>query len=535
MPDPTNSSHSPLAPVPSDAEADAPRIDGPPAMGTARTHPADAALSDQAMPLRFWLGLIIFVGIALRVIVLILGSAWQIDRAANPETPRDLELASAIIAGKGLSHPHAIDALAAPQLLTHDRLLLNLQLTGARDTAPELNHMPGYPTLLALLDLLHIPLQGLLFVQVALAGLLIGLTFAVTRQLLGSEKAGLLAAAAVAVHPWAIVSSTGLGTELIFALLVVAGLWAVTAVSARPFSAAGGGGLLMGLATLVRPLGLLVGPIAAACVLFREPRKGRAVVLAGIILVISLAPAALWVVRNDLRSGERVLTHAGTIRAYFDTTATLSHPASSGVSPAETLLNAQEPGESLYGTMARITRREAAERPADYFHVAGQRAATRLSDHGVDRLYGQLGLTYRPTGLRNAVLHHAPPVAPAHGWADAATHSLAAGWMSFNLLLAGLALAGLAALALRRRWTALFTLVALGLWLTFAWPLPTHDGRLALIAVQAAAIGALLLPAVQRVKKPRKKRKRKDRWMTDDEADDPAASSVLHKTSMRPV
>lgn len=509
-------------------------IDGPPAMGV-NEHPFDPPIPDQAMPLRFWLGLIIFIGIALRVIVLVLGPAWDTERAAGPETPRDLFLVQAMIAGKGLSHPHPIDATVAPELARHDRLLLNIQLTGARDTAAELNHMPGYPVVLALLDLLKVPMAALLVAQVALSGLLMGLCFGLTRRLLDSEKAGLVAAAVVAVHPWAIVAATGLGAQVLFACMVVGGLWVVTATWARPWSAAVGGGMLMGLATLVKPLGLAVGPIAALCVLMREPRKGRAVALAGLILVASLAPAALWVLRNEARSGERVLTRQGTLHEYSHTAGALA-PELAGVNPAQALLNERQGEESLYATMARVTRGRIAEQPEEYALLAGRRLATRVGDHGVDRLYQQLGLTWRPTGLRTSVLGHDAPIWLPHGWGDRATHGLGATWMTINLLLAGLAIAGFAGLLVRRRWTALLTLAALALWLALAWPLPAESGRLALIAVQAAVVGTLILPAPQRVKKPKRKRKLKDRWMSDDAEDEaPRTPKLLEQPTMRPL
>jgi 4-amino-4-deoxy-L-arabinose transferase-like glycosyltransferase len=120
---------------------------------------------------------------------------------------------------------------------------------------------------------------------------------AVTHQLalryttLGRARvAGVLAA----LHPGLIVYSATLMTEPLAALGVMAAAL-VVATRARPATAALGGGLLVGLATLVRPPSLLSGPLLAFC---WRGRRGSALLIGALTTTVAIATVLPWTMRN---------------------------------------------------------------------------------------------------------------------------------------------------------------------------------------------------------------------------------------------
>ena len=224
---------------------------------------------------------IVVVALVLRVG---LGFALPSDLAALPDQGEYLDLARSLADGRGLRIVD--DRYAVPQVLLAQR-------------------MPGYPVILAGLGgsvtLVRL-LQALAEASTCVAA------YGIARETVGGRRAGLAAAALVAVNPFLAYFTTLVLTETLFTALVT---WAMFAfLKARRdgrywYVAAG----LMLLATYLRPTGgpLLIALALAASIL--PARRGRWPIGPGLtamlILALGLAP---WAARNALALGRFVPT-----------------------------------------------------------------------------------------------------------------------------------------------------------------------------------------------------------------------------------
>ncbi len=182
------------------------------------------------------------------------------------------------------------------------------------DGFPTSYRLPGYPFFVAGVYFLFgesITAVGL--VQAVLGALLCLAIFRFTERLF-SVPVALLSAAAVAVNPLLIYITPWVYSETLFLLLLWLALWLWTVSLEQPFSALrlAATGILLGLATLVRPEVVIFMPLLlGALLLLRrvEAFKRGLVVLATLLLV--LLP---WSLRNQAVHGEFVLltTSAGS-------------------------------------------------------------------------------------------------------------------------------------------------------------------------------------------------------------------------------
>jgi 4-amino-4-deoxy-L-arabinose transferase-like glycosyltransferase len=149
------------------------------------------------------------------------------------------------------------------------------------------------------------PLQRL---QLFLGTLLVALTALLGRALFHA-RTGLLAAGLAALYPALVVHSHYLWSEMLFAVLVTAGLLGVVSLARRPrWSTTLLTGLVFGAATLTRELALLV---VAACGLWwiraAAPDARRpAIARAALILAIAALVAAPWTLRNHALFGRLI-------------------------------------------------------------------------------------------------------------------------------------------------------------------------------------------------------------------------------------
>jgi 4-amino-4-deoxy-L-arabinose transferase-like glycosyltransferase len=126
------------------------------------------------------------------------------------------------------------------------------------------------------------------------------LIFLIGRRMF-SERVGLMAAAALAIWPAAIVLTGGLMTETLYVLLELQFVWLCLRTSDRPTAARFAlAGLCAGVATLTRPNLLLLLPLLPfwSAVVFRGDR--RALVKSLAVPAIAIAVIAPWSVRNYL-------------------------------------------------------------------------------------------------------------------------------------------------------------------------------------------------------------------------------------------
>jgi uncharacterized membrane protein YdjX (TVP38/TMEM64 family) len=169
----------------------------------------------------------------------------------------------------------------------------------ADGTYPERGNLPffrapGLPFFIAGVTACHPEQTRIIKYALAMCDALsVLLIFLIALRVHGTRAHGLVAAVLAALHPFFIGGVTDIRTEPLFMMLLVAATWFALR---RDFALAG---LLLGLATLTRPTGLLCIPLFA---LFAW-RRAHVVLLAA---ALTLSP---WVARNVVRFGEPILVN----------------------------------------------------------------------------------------------------------------------------------------------------------------------------------------------------------------------------------
>jgi hypothetical protein len=163
------------------------------------------------------------------------------------------------------------------------------------------NYPVGYPALLGALYVLTGP-----HVAVAMLGnAVLGAVASGAAVLLGSRGeprgSGLLAGLLVALEPALVLYTPALMTEAVAGELLVIAAAVVTTGSVRPRARAVGAGVVLGVATLVRPEMLLVAPCIGLLLVGPAPGLRRAMVAALAVTGLALFLCAPWTLRNCVR------------------------------------------------------------------------------------------------------------------------------------------------------------------------------------------------------------------------------------------
>jgi 4-amino-4-deoxy-L-arabinose transferase-like glycosyltransferase len=172
-----------------------------------------------------------------------------------------------------------------------------------------LRRTPGYPGFVALaLILFGDDLRGVVLAQHFLGAVTAGLTYALGRLTFG-RVAGLAAGLLVAVSAPLLAYEHYVLTEALFGVVLTAALTGLVAAwrlrSARLWLL---GGLLVGLATLVRPVGLVILPLALLAAAIAPTRfangesdsRHRSLVNTALVLLGFAALIVPWTIRNQL-------------------------------------------------------------------------------------------------------------------------------------------------------------------------------------------------------------------------------------------
>jgi 4-amino-4-deoxy-L-arabinose transferase-like glycosyltransferase len=195
--------------------------------------------------------------------------------------------------------------------------------------------MPGFPILLAAgIKVFEANVLALRFLLAAVGTLACGLVYWLGRELV-DRTTGLIACSLAAVSPTFVVFSVLLLSETLFAATLLASLVALAALVrpgqvvgwAVPTKSTGGhsppyrfwtrpnhaalaivAGLLCGIATLVRPTWILVGPAFAAIYILQSRVAARRLVNAGLLLAGLAVVLAPWAIRNYHVTGHFVVT-----------------------------------------------------------------------------------------------------------------------------------------------------------------------------------------------------------------------------------
>jgi len=179
---------------------------------------------------------------------------------------------------------------------------------------------PVYPTLLAafFLVLPQAPaLVGVRIAQALLSTLALWLTYRIGERLFG-QQAGLVALAAMALDPRFILEAPDVSTETLFITLQVAGLALyLAAVHSERWRGFAWAGVVFGLATLTRPVPLLVPVALAVHALLADKQRARLLKGVGLMALALWAVVVPWVVRNAVVTGGQFIPVSDTAASAF--------------------------------------------------------------------------------------------------------------------------------------------------------------------------------------------------------------------------
>jgi dolichyl-phosphate-mannose-protein mannosyltransferase len=423
-------------------------------------------------------------GLAALVAILLLGLGLRLDYAWE-------------------GRPPVFDAVA------YGRIAANLDrdrgfTLGRAATQPASNYSPGLPLLVAgtykLSGGLHARLARLLL---ALIGSLAVLFAYLIGRRLSGPLAGLIGAAAVAVYPAFLEYQGMLMSEPLAATLLSGALLSVLWAADHPERQdrrAGWlvPGLLLGALALTRPEYLAVAFVLAAVVFGREAWTGawRPAIERTAILLLGLAiVVAPWTVRNAVALDRFVPISTGGGQVLFAGSYIPSggdpervgrevlerHPALTRALAAEYLPPAQSPGAYLRNSRRKAPGVDAVVARVRLEQILAALAAQRYPHMETDRALARMGRERLWDDISEEPLDYAGFVAAklgriwSHGPREVMRRPL---WEGLHWALLALGLAGLLALALRRRWEAI---------------------PLAAVFVAITAISALLVASPRRV------------------------------------
>lgn len=179
---------------------------------------------------------------------------------------------------------------------------------------PSANRTPGFPAFIAMIyAVLGSDFKNIVLVQALIATLTIVLVYMIGRKVIG-ERAGLMAAALVAVDPFQVYFSAKVLTETLFTFMLCLIVYAILFL--QEDQTHGGRtsfilGLLLGLTALLRPEVVGLAVVLAAgygiSVLLKR-RNFRGMVNMGIMLLTMAAILLPWGLRNQRLLGRFVVT-----------------------------------------------------------------------------------------------------------------------------------------------------------------------------------------------------------------------------------
>ncbi len=236
---------------------------------------------------RMRLGLVLLVALAVRLAFLVLTSASEF-LSIDGEDYQDI--AANLAAGKGYS-------------ISFYRWFEPQPLNAPSTLHPDFYRPPLLPLIGAVL--FELPGPWLLWARatVLLLGLLaVLLCFLIAREC-WSPRTALIAALVLALSPYAVWFSARWSTEMVMAVCLLAAVWLILRACSRPTGRAFLGiGILLGLATLARPNGLLLA-IALPLVLLSRLLRHLRLRAAGLIALSFVLVVGPWSMRNARLTG----------------------------------------------------------------------------------------------------------------------------------------------------------------------------------------------------------------------------------------
>ena len=451
------------------------------------------------------LAAILAVALGLRFGLLVAGPVHDPQRAVRPDTMRY------VVLGHNMLWFQSFGVADERHGVVHAPLYELRTKTGqvpARDMhglMPETFRTPGYPALFALCELLQVGTTGVLFIQLLLSTCSVLLVYAIGRALFGARVPALIAAALVAIHPGDITAANTLLSETLFTVVMLAGIW--LGLWARKHTKAPTvalGGLVYGMAALVRPVSIFLGPCIALWMAVTGKGIRHRLVIPALFVLYSLLPGMWWAVRNhEMGVGYQAST-VPSVNAYFYTVTYMDIADKGGDFardwPAAVAIRMQQletrmhPGEDVFKAMRRLAVGEVISRPGTYAAVMSHSAGKFMLDHTACDLFTLMGWEYQPSGMRQKLL--------SGQWSSIerdklAGFTVAALWTLWNGAWLLATLWGLAVLLRRRRWDVLLLLG--GVFAYFIFVTQTNGlerFRLPVLGIQALIIAAAFLPRI---------------------------------------
>lgn len=326
---------------------------------------------------------------------------------------------------------------------------------------PEVLRTPGYPAFIAPFMLLWgpQPLKALVAAQ-AIIGALTAVGVALLGRWLFDERTGSLAGVTYALAPMSAVMTGYVYAETLFAACLVGGaVLLVRGLEDERWWLSAAGGVLFGMATLTRPIGLLLLPLLILIPLTRVPLRSAWRYALALIASFMLVVGA-WMGRNAFYFGHFGLTTISNLNLYYYNAASLE---------------AHRLGISLEEARAMLAER-LSEQPPDDSRWPGSRegalARSIILEHpvafawynGLDALNGlrpgfsfMLGLLDESGGTRDPIsafiAGDIPAILTAMRGQRVVILLLEGYMLLFTGLLVGLSVAGSLMLLLRRRWS----------------------------------------------------------------------------------
>jgi hypothetical protein len=426
---------------------------------------------------------ILFAGaLLLRLIVLFTGPLAEPTRIIplSPDSPRYIVLADALLAHHAFGKPVEDGQLhLAVEKLRRENG--TLPPPDANGLYPEVFRTPGYPVFLALCGGSS-GLRIVYFAQCLLGSFAALCLVRVALALKCRPRAALVTGWLWALHPAVLTSDLLPLTESLFCSLALIGLAATTRTSTPAGRAVPG--LLIGLAALVRPLGLMYLPTALVLGWYTAPRKWLA---AGVLVLVAVVPSVLWAVRNSATgNGVRVST-VGELNLYFYGAAYVisenrgedwftSWPARVD-ELAKRLASKLQPGEDVFVLARKEGLVELTTNPGTTLKVAAKSQVKLGIDHSAPLAAGLYGVEYKPSGFFSDLLSGKFDSSKLTVWG-----LLALPWSGLNALVVLLAAVGLVRAMIRRRWALVSAcLVPIVLFSAATFPVGLERFRLPLL------------------------------------------------------
>lgn len=440
---------------------------------------------------------IVLLAVAIRLFIFTMGPAVNFSQAYEPDSRRYVELAKTLKEFGTFAHGPEDSGLVHIPLFQLRKQRGELEPLNKYRLYPETFRTPGYPVFLSFFEWLGLSTPAAIPAQCFLAGLNVLIVFILARHLLNHNLAAITAAAIVALHPADILASQSILSETLFTALLMGGV-CLCVVGYKNLAWAMLGGLLIGAATIVRPISILLGLAIAIWLVVCKHNK-IAVAAAMCTLVGSMVIPAGWIYRNhQIGLGYQIST-VPSINGLFYTSTYIDIAKAGGDLqkdwPAAVKLRMNQlaltPADmNLYTAMNQLTAKTIKENPKIFVKLMGRSAIKFFTDHSTGSMMTRFGRLYQPTGLKDRLLKGDFSLKGIH---DPQAFYLAVSWTLWNLALTAGMVLGCFVLLIQRNVKTI--LLAGGIILYFVLTTQLNGlerFRIPVIGMQAILVASLL-------------------------------------------